>query len=252
MDDFSIDSKGPYLVFAGADTVIQGSSNQLATDISAKWSIECPSEEEEAATFEDDSALTTKMSVALDAESELCTLTLTASYGSHTKSSSTQVVVANPSTGFVTGEGYITSPLGAYAPDTSMMGPASFGFVSKYKKGKSVPNGNTYFNFQVAGLHFDSTSYNWLVITGSDCAKYKGEGDINGLAGYGFMLTACDNGEPGTDDTFRIKIWDIVSGSTMYDNAMGLGDDSYEGTIISGGNIQIHQGKKSLRGFFHK
>jgi len=73
--------------------------------------------------------------------------------------------VANPSAGFVTGGGYIISPEGAYAPDTNLIGPATFGFVSKYNKGKSVPSGETNFKFDVANLHFMSTSYEWLVIT---------------------------------------------------------------------------------------
>jgi len=152
--------------------------------------------------------------------------------------------VANPSAGFVTGGGYIISPEGAYAPDTNLIGPATFGFVSKYNKGKSVPSGETNFKFDVANLHFMSTSYDWLVITGSDCAKYKGEGTLNESSGYGFMLTACDKGEPSINDTFRIKIWDIEGGNTIYDNAMGADDDSYEGTVITGGNIQIHQPKE--------
>ena len=58
------------------------------------------------------------------------------------------------------------------------------------------------------------------------------------------MLTACDKGEPSINDTFRIKIWDIVGGNTIYDNAMGADDDSYEGTVITGGNIQIHRPKE--------
>ena len=68
---------------------------------------------------------------------------------------------------------------------------------------------------------------------------------------YGFMLTACNNGEPSINDTFRIKIWDEV-GDTIYDNVIDAGDDTYLGDIIFEGNIQIHQsaehgGKKSQK-----
>lgn len=123
--------------------------------------------------------------------------------------------------------------------------------MSKYKKGQSTPSGDTQFEFEAEGLVFESTSYDWLIISGSDCAKYKGLGDLNNVAGYGFMLTACDNGEPGVGDTFRIKIWhSFDETSPIYDNVMGAFDDSYDGTDIGGGNINIHQagGKnKNLR-----
>ena len=80
------------------------------------------------------------------------------------------------------------------------------------------------------------------MITGSDCAKFKGEGSVEGSSNvHGFMLTACDNGEPGTGDTFRIKIWKKVDGSVVYDNQYGVSEDSYDGTTIGGGNIKIHQ-----------
>jgi hypothetical protein len=42
------------------------------------------------------------------------------------------VVVYDPEGGFVTGGGWIDSPAGAYAPDPSLAGKATFGFVSKY------------------------------------------------------------------------------------------------------------------------
>lgn len=136
--------------------------------------------------------------------------------------------------------------------DTSMTGRANFGFVSKYKKGQSTPSGDTLFKFSTADFKFESTSYEWLVITGSDCAKYKGKGIINeGTAVHGFMLTACDNGEGvfADADTFWIKIWLAADESVVYDNLLGQGDDeSYGGTEIAGGNIQVRQGsKRNLR-----
>lgn len=163
------------------------------------------------------------------------------------------MTIADPANGFVTGGGWIDSPAGAYSPDTTLTGKANFGFVSKYKKGHSIPSGNTVFVFKSAALKFQSTSYEWLVVTGADCAKYKGLGIINEDASveYSFMLNACDNGE-GKDadaDTFRIKIWAAADDTAVYDNMLGADDDSYDGTAISGGNIQIHKsgGKKNLR-----
>ena len=41
--------------------------------------------------------------------------------------------------GFVTGGGLIDSPTGVYKPDPDLTGKATFGFVSKYKKGANTP-----------------------------------------------------------------------------------------------------------------
>jgi PKD repeat protein len=153
------------------------------------------------------------------------------------------VVVYDPSEGFVTGGGWIDSPAGAYAADPTLTGKATFGFVSKYKKGANVPTGNTEFHFNVADLKFRSTEYQWLVIAGPK-AKFKGTGTINGSGNYGFMITAVDADlTPSTDvDLFRIKIWDIDNGNVIvYDNQMGEPDDSDLATAIGGGSIKIHK-----------
>ena len=42
------------------------------------------------------------------------------------------ITVYDPNAGFVTGGGWIDSPLGAYIPDPALAGRANFGFVSKY------------------------------------------------------------------------------------------------------------------------
>jgi hypothetical protein len=152
------------------------------------------------------------------------------------------VVVYDPNGGFVTGGGWVNSPLGAYTANPSLTGRANFGFVSKYQKGASVPTGQTQFQFKIAALNFHSTSYDWLVVTGPH-AKYKGSGTINGGGNYGFMLTATDgqvNGGGGIDK-FRIKIWDKVTGQIIYDNQMGDADDANASDAIEGGSIVIHK-----------
>ena len=63
----------------------------------------------------------------------------------------TIVVVYDPSAGFVTGGGWIDSPAGAYKANESLSGKATFGLVSKYKKGANVPTGNMEFHFKAAG-----------------------------------------------------------------------------------------------------
>lgn len=146
------------------------------------------------------------------------------------------VVVFDPDAGFVTGGGWIGSPKGSYKDNLNADGKATFGFVSKYKKGQITPIGNTQFNFNAEGLHFHSSEYYWLVIAGAK-AMYKGIGTISGRDGsYKFILTAWDGEISGGEDTFRIKIWDADSddeGSVVYDT----GND----TPLGGGEIMIHK-----------
>jgi parallel beta-helix repeat protein len=141
------------------------------------------------------------------------------------------VVVYDPAGGFVTGGGWIDSPEGAYAADSELTGKANFGFVSKYKKGATIPTGNTEFQFKAGDLNFHSDDYEWLVVTGSNYAMFKGEGTINGGGDYKFKLWAGDD-EP---DTFRIKIWEedeFGVETVTYDNGMDQ--------AIGGGSIKVH------------
>jgi hypothetical protein len=153
------------------------------------------------------------------------------------------VVVYDPSAGFVTGGGWFWSPEGACrlswcTPNT--VGRANFGFVSKYQKGAKVPTGQTEFQFQAGNLNFHSDAYEWLVISGPK-AQYKGTGTLNGVSGYGFLLTAWDGqvSGGGGQDKFRIKIWDSY-GNVVYDNQMGYSDTADPTTVIQGGSIVIH------------
>jgi len=153
------------------------------------------------------------------------------------------VVVYDPESGFVTGGGWIDSPEGAYIPDPSLTGKATFGFVSKYKKGQQIPTGNTEFQFHAAGMNFHSKDYDWMVIAGPK-AMFKGTGTINGTGSYGFMLSAVDADlTPSTDvDLFRIKIWDKDNNNEIiYDNQVGDPEEENPRTEIGGGQIKIHK-----------
>lgn len=113
----------------------------------------------------------------------------------------------DPNGGFVTDGGCITSPAGAYVANPSATGKAHFGFVSKYKKGATVPTGNTDFEFKAVNMSFASTFYDWLVVAGAK-AQYKSVGTINGSGNYGFLLSAFDGQVSGGGgmDKVRIKI----------------------------------------------
>ncbi len=148
--------------------------------------------------------------------------------------------VYDPTGGFVTGGGWIMSPAGAYTPNPALTGKATFGFVSKYQPGATIPGGDTQFQFHAADMKFKSTAYDWLVIAGAR-AQYKGTGTINGSGTYQFLLTAIDGDLPGGGgaDRFRIKIWG--TGGVVYDNQMNADDQSDPTTGLGGGSIVIHR-----------
>jgi hypothetical protein len=153
--------------------------------------------------------------------------------------------VYEPNGGFITGGGWIASPVGAYVAGPSLTGKANFGFVSKYQKGKTVPTAETEFQFHTANFKFNSTVYEWLVVSGP-LAQYKGSGTVNGSGNFGFLLTATDGQVTGGGgmDKFRIKIWDNNNGGVMvYDNALGASDDTTIANTqaVAGGSIVIHK-----------
>jgi hypothetical protein len=148
--------------------------------------------------------------------------------------------------GFVTGGGWIWSEPGWCQLDdlcAAAAGKASFGFVSRYKKGADAPTGTTEFSFSAGGLNFHSDSYEWLVVNQAGTnAQFKGAGTINGgldINGnpYKFMIWAQDEDPDG--DAFRVKIWyELDDGDeeyVVYDNGFDQ--------LIDGGSIVIHQGE---------
>jgi hypothetical protein len=174
------------------------------------------------------------------------TLTVTDAAGEYATTTYQYVVVYDPSAGFVTGGGWIDSPAGACktAPCTALtVGKANFGFVSKYKKGQSTPDGNTEFQFNAGDINFHSENYEWLVVAGAK-AQFKGTGTINGSGNYGFMITAIDGQISGGGgvDKFRIKIWDKNnSDMVVYDNQVtgDTSDTATPNTALGGGSINI-------------
>jgi hypothetical protein len=159
------------------------------------------------------------------------------------------VTVFDPTGGFVTGGGWISSPPGACQLTQaclSTVGKANFGFVSKYKKGNNIPEGQTEFQFQAGDLKFQSSAYDYgsLVVAGQK-AQYRGTGMVNGAPGYKFMITAYDgqaSGGPQGPDKFRIKIVRQIDGVVVYDNSMNSSEDIdlSNPTVIGGGSIVIH------------
>jgi parallel beta-helix repeat protein len=219
------DADGPYLVAVDESIMLDGSGSYdpSGDTLTYMWT-----QDNEVGIL---IVETDENPIYIGTQAGITNLMLTVSDGQANVIDTTLLVVYDPDGGFVTGGGWIDSPEGAYKPDPLLAGKANFGFVSKYKKGTNVPTGNTEFLFKAGDLNFHSSSYNWLVVTGSEYARFKGSGSINGEGDFKFMLWAGDK-EP---DTFRIKIWEEDESENelvIYDNGMDQ--------EIGGGSIIVH------------
>jgi large repetitive protein len=151
------------------------------------------------------------------------------------------VVFYDPSGGFVTGGGWILEPAYAGPPPIVVGDKSNFGFNAKYQKGASLPTGEMEFQYKAGNINFHGSSYDWLVVSQSGTtmkAEAQGSGTVNGAGNYAFYVVVTDGG--GTDK-FRIKIWDKVSGTVIYDTEYGTPIGSDPITVTGGGNIVIHK-----------
>jgi hypothetical protein len=180
--------------------------------------------------------------------------------------------------GFVTGGGWIyLDPANFYA-DPDVIGvtianqtKANFGFNSKSRNG--VPDGSTNFVIDGNAFHFHSgtgmINYDFLEVPDSIRARWWGTGHLSTAYGtaaegdvYSFLVAVQDWGEPGADDTWRIRIWEKSTDKLVFDTNpkvtadmsenYALGDEDnlrFLGTELGeldangGGNIQIHRSK---------
>jgi len=104
---------------------------------------------------------------------------------------------------------------------------AKFGFVAQNKQ----PNASlSYHDDGATGGSIDVHSVNTTPPTVSftgNCGQFSGNAKVNQKLGYTYTVDACDNGEPGTSDTFSIS---VTGPMFSYTNS---------GTL-TGGDIQIH------------
>jgi hypothetical protein len=171
---------------------------------------------------------------------EVCVYGTDTANNTSVKMDCTLLAVYDPSAGFITGGGWINAVAGSYTLNPTLSGKGTFGFVSKYQKGATVPSGNTEFQFHAAGMNFNSSVYEWLVVSGC-MGQFKGTGTINGAGTYGFLLSAVDGQLSGGGgiDKFRIKIWNKATGSVVFDNNLGADETSAPATALGGGSISI-------------
>lgn len=164
------------------------------------------------------------------------TLTVTDQDGASGTSTAIQVVVYDPSAGFVTGGGWFTPD-----PQTCVCTPgskATFGLVAKYKKGATVPTGNQEFQYKADNITLHSNSFDWLVVSGAQ-AQFQGTGTINGAGAYKFRVTVRDGDLIGQPDRFEIRI--LPAGSTDFGGThLWKGGNDLTGSN-GAGSIVIHK-----------
>jgi hypothetical protein len=153
------------------------------------------------------------------------------------------VIVFDPAAGSARGAGWFDSPTGALASDASASGRAFFGFLARYGKDAASPVTHPGFRLRVAGFEFESTAYDWLVITGGK-AQLRGSGRVNGSGSYAFQVTAIDGQALGSSepDRLRIRIWDTASGLLVYDNERGAAEGADPASTLGGGSIAVGRG----------
>ncbi len=158
------------------------------------------------------------------------------------------VPVFDPNAGFVIGDGEINSPAGAFAGDPTLSGPAEFDFESQYEQGALVPTGETEFQFEPANLDFQSTSYQWLVVSGAQ-AIFQGTGTINEAGNFGFFVSAVDGTLDGSgQDKFRIQIVDLNNNNAVvYDTQPGAPLNAVPTTLVTDGEIRINPTEDALQ-----
>lgn len=150
------------------------------------------------------------------------------------------MVAYDPAAGFTTGGGWFVPDSESFVDGISVMdtvSKANFGFVVKYKKGASDPDGHLEFQYRAGDIDLKSTDMDWMVVQSAKKVRFKGLATINNSTElYTFKVTAEDNGEPGTNDTFQIEIW---LGVVDTENGPPTPKHRAKG-VLGGGNIKIH------------
>ena len=145
------------------------------------------------------------------------------------------VVVYDPTGGWVTGGGWIASPVGAFSGAVTAGGKLTFALVVRYQAGATTPSGNADFKLNAAKLDFRSTTFEWMAIA-DNTVRMQGVGTLNGVADYAFAVVARDG---GAGDSIRIRIWHRVTGAVVYDNQPGEPMESDPASAVAGGSLQV-------------
>lgn len=121
----------------------------------------------------------------------------------------------------VTGGGWIRGPSGA---------KANFGVTGGINIRKNEFRGHLEYADHGSRLKVKSTGVTAYIVLDAVTRRIAGTAKMNGLAGFTYQVDVSDNGEPGRNDVFAIRLWN-GSGTLVY---------SASGTL-QGGNIQLHK-----------
>ncbi len=127
--------------------------------------------------------------------------------------------VCTVGTDFVTGGGWIKAPSG---------GKGTFGVAGGIRNGAfwghlTYIDHGTGMNMKVKG-----TGVTAYTVVAATTRHIEGTAEINGQGGFNYSVDVADNGEPGRNDTFALKLSNGYDTSTQW---------------LDGGNIQLHQPK---------
>lgn len=155
-------------------------------------------------------------------------------------------VVFDSTAGYLTANGYYTSPAGSWLgtdAQRASSAKAEFGLNAKFTGGSAAPTGKFRFTYDIqpedhgcavaSCLAFDSTAFSSLVVSGSK-ATLKGTGTLNGVTGHTFLVTVLD----GSPDKVRIRIVNKQN-KVVYDTQPGAADTADPLVALLGGSVLL-------------
>ena len=148
------------------------------------------------------------------------TVTVTDDDGGAGTSTFQYLISVDPAAGTLVGSGTFTSPAGAWAQRPTVQIGGNMDVTAWYQRGATAPIGKLVVELggsarTTAPLTFRATSFDWLILT-PNVGWVSGKGTVNARSGYGFWFVATDN-----PDKFRLKVWELSSGTVIYDNQSG-------------------------------
>jgi hypothetical protein len=152
------------------------------------------------------------------------TMTINGIY--YTGGGTTILTVYDPSLGMVTGGGTIIRN-GV---------KANFGVNIKYQKNGNAQGQVLYMEHRATGVvKLKSNAMGDMAIVGVD-ANATGKATLNGVGNHAFIARIIDNGEPGTNDRFGLRVTDP--------NGNIVVDMTFDPVQLEGGNVQVPQGNR--------
>jgi len=132
---------------------------------------------------------------------------------------------------FLTGGGWIRRDSGAMA---------NFGVGGGVKNGAWW--GHLNYLDHGTGLHVQETSISAYIFVDTTVRDICGRATTDQFGDVDFHVRAADNGEPGVNDVFIIRLGQ--NGAIVY-TTEGDGNHTLGGSAPGGGNIQLHKGNNS-------